>query len=404
MTDRILCVDDEPDLLQGIQRALRKKFAIETALGPEEALKAIAESGPYAVIMADMRMPVMNGVQLLAKVREMSPDTVRMMLTGNADQQTAIDAVNDGHIFRFLNKPCPPEKIAAALEAALEQHRLIVAEKELLSKTLGGSIKILTDVLGLVNPSAFGRASRVHRIVKGMCREIVLEKQWMMEIAAMISQIGCVAVPEETLSRVYRGEALSEAEEAVYRHHPQTGRELLEKIPRLEEVADIVAHQEDLYSDICRNGTAGRSDDSVLASMILKVALDWDALIMSGLAEDLAIAEMNDRQEAYHPQIMEALRQMLKVREVHVIRRVRLHDLYDGAILADDIRSIRGTLLCAKGQEISPSMRARLKNYLINVGIQTPIKIFVSVDSEFYRLHPSDDEREASSREAETVA
>ena len=148
MNERILCVDDDPSVLQAYQRSLRKRYTIEPALGGDEAIAAVASQGPYAVVVCDMRMPGMNGVQTLAKIREIAPDTVRMMLTGNADQQTALEAVNEGRIFRFMNKPCPPEVFAAALDAGLEQYRLITAEKELLSKTLSGSVKLLTDVLG----------------------------------------------------------------------------------------------------------------------------------------------------------------------------------------------------------------------------------------------------------------
>src|SRR3989304_7745085 len=171
-----------------------------------------------------------------------------MMLTAYADQQTALDAVNEGHIFRFMTKPCPPEVFARALEAGVAQYRLITAEHELLSHTLSGSIKVLTDVLGLVNPAAFGRASRVHRLVRQLCREMGLRRAWLIEIAAMLSQIGCVAVPEETLSKIFKGENLSFAEGEAFLTHPQTGRDLLIAIPRLEEAAEIIAHQDDLYN------------------------------------------------------------------------------------------------------------------------------------------------------------
>jgi DNA-binding NtrC family response regulator len=205
MTERILCVDDDPNVLQAYQRALRKQFHIEPAFGGEEALQAVAEQGPYAVVVSDMRMPGMNGIELLAKISEIAPDTVRMMLTGNADQETALEAVNQGHIFRFMTKPCPPEIFAKALEAGLAQYRLITAERDLLSKTLSGSVKVLTDVLGLVNPAAFGRAARVRRLVHELCARLPVGAAWQVEIAAMLSQIGCVAVPEETLAKVYNG-------------------------------------------------------------------------------------------------------------------------------------------------------------------------------------------------------
>lgn len=380
MNQRILCVDDDPNILQAYQRALRKRFQIELALGGEEALLAIKDQGPYAVVVSDMRMPGMDGVELLAKVRQLAPDTVRMMLTGNADQQTAINAVNEGCIFRFLSKPCAPEYLAKALQAGIEQHRLITAERELLTKTLSGAVKVLTDVLGLVNPIAFGRAGRVHRLAGRLCKELDAEKSWLIEIAALLSQIGCVSVPEETLTKVYRREDLSESEVKALQGHSEIGRDLLQRIPRLEDAAEIVAYQDKLYDG---RGTPpdGRTGEQIpLGSRILKVALDWDTLVSSGMDEEMALAQINDRQGWYDPAVVDALRSALNIRDVHVLRHVRVHEMVDGAILADDVRSIRGTLLCARGQEITPSMRARLKSYVANVGIHGLIGIFVPID------------------------
>lgn len=119
MSDNVLCVDDDPNILHAYQRALRKQFRIETALGGEEALGRVDSQVPYAVIVSDMRMPGMDGVQFLAAVRRKSPNSVRMMLTGNADQETAIRAVNEGHIFH----------------RALEQKDLLARSRDLLEVT-----------------------------------------------------------------------------------------------------------------------------------------------------------------------------------------------------------------------------------------------------------------------------
>jgi response regulator RpfG family c-di-GMP phosphodiesterase len=384
MNKRILCVDDEPCVLQAYQRALRKQFIIEGALGGEEALDAIAQKGPFAVIVADMRMPGMNGIQLLVKVKETAPDTVRMMLTGNADHQTAMNAVNEGHIFRFMSKPCPPEIFAKALEAGIAQYRLITAEHELLSQTLSGSIKVMTDVLGLVNPAAFGRSSRVHRLVRQLCRSMGLRRAWLIEIAAMLSQIGCVAIPGKTLSKVFKGHELSPAEEKVFLSHPQTARDLLRHIPRLEEIVEVIVHQNDFYLSNDKIPHDARAEDIVLGSNILKLSLDWDTLIFSGMSNDLAMAELNGRKGWYNPDALAALRNVERITDNRMIQRVHVQDLLDGAVLADDVRSKTGMLLCTKGQEVTPSMRARLRNYAANVGIQMQIKIFTPVSGESY--------------------
>ncbi|HOM18025.1 MAG TPA: response regulator [Thermoguttaceae bacterium] len=377
MNEKILCVDDEPNILDAYRRTLRKWFNIDVASGGEEALRAIAERGPYAVIVADMRMPGMNGVELLAKVREVAPLTVRMMLTGNADQQTAIQAVNQGHIFRFLSKPCAPEDFANALEAGLEQHRLLTAERQLLTQTLSGAVKVLVDVLSMLKPMAFGRASEVRRVVHQLCEQLQVQNAWAVEIAAALSQIGCITVPEKILAKVYRGEALSGEELEIYQQHPKVGHELIRKIPRLEEAAEIIGYQEKLYNGKGFPQDFRAGEDIPLGARILKAALDWTSLLAAGLQPEMAFVHMRQRQGWYDPKVIEALKHALEISEEYAVRELRVNQLADGMILAEDIHSIHGTLLCPKGQEITPAVRHRLRNYMVNVGIQGPIRVFV---------------------------
>ncbi|MBL8727948.1 MAG: hybrid sensor histidine kinase/response regulator [Planctomycetes bacterium] len=139
---RILFVDDDPRLLDGIRRRLRGRFQVETAIGPEQGLEVLAAQPPFAVVVADMNMPGMDGATFLGRVQEISPDSVRMMLTGNADLDTAIAAVNGGHIFRFMQKPIGSDDLERFLCAGLQQRELVdsmrraaVAEQTLLAKS-----------------------------------------------------------------------------------------------------------------------------------------------------------------------------------------------------------------------------------------------------------------------------
>ena len=131
MSEEILCVDDEPAVLAGFKRTLRSTFAIETAEGGQAGLAEIAANGPYAVVVSDMSMPGMNGIEFLSEVQKMAPDTVRIMLTGHTDHETASAAINEGRIFRFLIKPCDLKRLAEALKAGIEQYRYLTAENEL---------------------------------------------------------------------------------------------------------------------------------------------------------------------------------------------------------------------------------------------------------------------------------
>ena len=185
----------------------------------------------------------MDGIQLLSKVKDQYPETVRMMLTGNADQETAIEAVNKGQIFRFLNKPCPTSTLVMAIALAIRQYSLITAEKELLDKTLMGSITVLSEVLSLASPIAFSSGLRVKAVVGEIAKKLQLHNIWQFEIAALMSQIGCITLPPDTLNKLYSGQELNAEEKTMYQDHPQIGSKLLEKIPRLETVAAIIAHQ-----------------------------------------------------------------------------------------------------------------------------------------------------------------
>jgi DNA-binding NtrC family response regulator len=131
MTKKILCVDDDPNLLHALARQHGRRFDIHTALGCENGILALKDDGPFAVVISDLRMPGIDGIRFLSLVRRVSPDTVRIILTGQDDLQSELEAVNEGKVFQFLTKPCPPERLAQSFESALEQYRLIAAEREL---------------------------------------------------------------------------------------------------------------------------------------------------------------------------------------------------------------------------------------------------------------------------------
>lgn len=108
-----------------------EEWGVDFVNSSGEAARLMSEQC-FDVVMSDMTMPEMTGVELLALAELNSPDTVRIMLTGNRDQKTARDAVNLGHVFRFLSKSCQPEEMIFALEAGIRQHQLLTAERELL--------------------------------------------------------------------------------------------------------------------------------------------------------------------------------------------------------------------------------------------------------------------------------
>jgi serine phosphatase RsbU (regulator of sigma subunit) len=123
VSDRVLFVDDDPKILAAFQRQLRKKVAIETVESGAEGLEVLRRNGPFSVVVTDYCMPSMNGIEFLGRARQISPETVRMLLTGSADLGAAIQAVNQGNIFRFLTKPCSPDNLLEAVQTGIDKYR-----------------------------------------------------------------------------------------------------------------------------------------------------------------------------------------------------------------------------------------------------------------------------------------
>lgn len=375
MTEKILFVDDETNVLESIARQLRKRFSLSTAVGGQEALRIMKEQGPFAVIVSDMRMPVMDGVQLLEQVKELYPDTVRMMLTGNADQGTAIEAVNKGQIFKFLNKPSSTAVLVPALALAQRQYRLITAEKELLDKTLKGSVKVLSELLSLSNPTAFSCGYRIKNIVVELATLLNQGQIWKFEIAALMSQIGCITLPIEILHKKNAGIELTEEEEEMYRSHPKVGASLLAGIPRLESVAAMIEGQMqsyDAFSEELPDDEAG-----VFGAQILHVALDYDHLLFRGTNHKDAIRELSRETGRYNPEILKLLGNVT-LQEKHVsIVSLRIQDISVGMFAEEDIHAKNGILLAPKGQEITWPVLQGLLNFSRQVGVREPVMVRV---------------------------
>jgi response regulator RpfG family c-di-GMP phosphodiesterase len=369
MRKRILCVDDEPNVLQAFERQFRKQFELETALGPERGLEKLARDGSFAVVVSDLRMPVMDGIEFLTRVRAHWPDTVRIMLTGQADLNSAIAAVNQGNIFQFLSKPCPAEMLARALNSGLDHHRLITAERELLEETLRGSIGVMSEILSLVNPVAFSRAERIRRYVLHIVGRLNLPGQWQYELAAMLSQIGCVAVPTEVLDKYFDAQPLSAAERNILTSQASVGHKLLARIPRLEEVARMVGNQH-----LARREPGGSTDAVGTGSSLLKAALDFDELLMGGKEPAAGLAEMA-RRGIYDARFLAALEQVQVQMAECELRLVELAELKTGMTTNSNVYSKTGLLLMGTGQQITASAIARLQTFALTAGVVVPIGV-----------------------------
>lgn len=373
MSDRILCVDDDPAILAGFQRTLRRLGEIDIAPTGGDALQMASTFGPYAVIVADMHMPGMDGVTMLTRLREASPDTVRVMLTGAEDGATAAGAVNRGQIFRFLAKPCPPDELAQAVAAAIRQYHLAVAERDLLQRTLAGTIHMLTTILAMVDPHGSGRAPESRERIREFCSRAGIADDWEVEIAAMLHGIGWAAIPPETAARAHNGGELTGAERAMVAAVPETGAGLLAGIPRLAGVAEMVRHQ---VRDWDGPGEP-RRERIPPGARALRVLLDHERLVADGLDPGAALGVMRGRSGCYDQAMLAVMAALLPRRAAGAagMHRLPLHELRPGMILRSDIETASGQKLMVAGRVLSEALIERILNFAKVTPLREPITV-----------------------------
>lgn len=376
MAEKILFVDDEPNVLQSMQRQLHNRFKVRTAGSADEALRILKEEGPFAVIVSDMRMPGMNGIELLARTKDLYPDMVRLMLTGYADQETAMEAVNSGQIFRFLTKPCPQSTFVIALALALRQHRLIIAEKELLHKTLKGSIHVLSELLSVANPLAFSAGLRIQDAVVQIAAALHLPNLWQYEIAALMSQIGCITLPVDILNKVYAGVNMTQEERELFSNHPLVGASLLEKIPRLENVTTMIGLQQQRFDAyLTKPGPAG-AEEVVIGAQILKAVIDFDQHLMRGMSRGEAFGALRRQSGAYNPKVLAALA-AVKFEEQRQVLSLSVAQVSVGMVAMEDIVTKNQVLIIPKGLTITWPMLQGLLNFSRKVGVVEPVRVMI---------------------------
>lgn len=381
MNDRILFVDDDSSLLAAFQRNFRKQFTFDTALGSSEALRMAKDSGPYAVVVADMNMPGMNGIELLEKIQSVSPYSVRLMLTGNADQQTAVDAVNRGAVFKFLSKPCPPEQLAQAVQSALKQHELLRMERELLEGTVAGSVRMLTDVLGMVAPDALGRGQLLRESMSRLVVASGLEPGWELELSATLSNIGYAVVPPHILRKLGTGADLLATEQSILRRTPQAGHDLLAGIPRFQTVARNILYQATRYdgSGFPDDGLAGTK--LPLGARLIKILNDRLDLENDGVVKNRALETMRARVGHYDPALLEQCFTCMSDFMASVLTKERpvlslsVKLLAPGDIVVSDIVMREGLTLIRAGSTLTSMMIRRLGNFSELSEVQEPVLV-----------------------------
>ncbi|WP_165440664.1 response regulator [Rubripirellula amarantea] len=372
---RILIVDDEDVIVQLYQLQLGDRYEIEIAHSGEIGLELIAAQDQFAVVVSDMNMPGgMSGAEFLNQVRQVSPESVRVMLTGVDLREVASVAVNQGQVFRFLTKPCPAEQLAKTIDESLEQYRIKRAEKDLLDKTLSGSVRLLVDMLSISSPLAFGRAARVRRTVEGLCGLSGVSSSWEIVLAAMLCEVGCISLNEEILQKLHYGEPLTAHEQLEFARHPELGSKLVSRIPRLENIGRLIAAQLRPFSD-----AMDYPDEAELIQRAnyLHVSLEYDRLLQAGISPLRAAATIRLAPRKFSPTIAGVLSKHVEQQLAMEVEEVSVSALRPGMVTDCNIETRDGTVVVTKGQQLTELQVSQIRR----LGSQIRQPIFVNVQA-----------------------
>lgn len=375
MKEVIFLVDDEPNVLSALTRELNafQYTDIVTAKDGLEAIELLRVTPNVALIISDYRMPGLDGISFLLEAQEICPDATRMILSGVADLEMATNAINLGQIFRLLLKPCAPENFIASVKAGIRQYELVTSERDLLQNTLKGSIKILTDLLAVINPDSFSQSNRISALARKFAVELGLVNAWEVELAGALCRIGCVTVPPVVLEAWMKGRILDEREHHMIDSVGKIGHHLLRNIPRLEKIAEGIRYQSTPFQPATPTINMPKVLDIPLIGRILKIVIDYDRFLSIEQNSKAAINRLVHQPNEYDTDLLKSFQRMItQEQEVESVAsakkesplvEVSIDEVKTGMVIMGHVFDKKGRLLIGSGTVVTDIVKLRLENY-----------------------------------------
>lgn len=392
MTDAfrtILAIDDDPDdariLVRNLQKLPELTINFLYYSDPEEGLEELSKRDVDLVFL-DYRIGALSGLDVLRRIRDAGDIRPVIILTGQGGENIAVELMRAGADDYLAKGNLNPEMLRRCMSHARERYLRRQAEdgqRDLLAKTLSGSVQMLVDLLQLLQPECFGRATRAAQIVEEICAKLELENTWEVDVAAMLSQVGCIQVPEKILNKACQGEELATSEKTTFWTHPKVAADLINRIPRMQGVAQIVAYQEKRFDGEGPPFDSTRGEEIPLGARILKLALDFDGLLSRGSSNYGALEIIRSRKGWYDPKIVETLAAKVGDKPEYEIQSVNLSQLKPEMVLDAHVLSRDGSTLICNGKMLTPQLIEQLQAYNRADGfedrIREPIRVQVPV-------------------------
>ncbi|HKC62206.1 MAG TPA: HD domain-containing phosphohydrolase [Pyrinomonadaceae bacterium] len=331
MAYKIMIVDDEPANLRLLERLFRRNYKVIPASSGEEALKLLNQHD-IALLITDQRMPAMTGIELLKRTVSLRPHMVRIILTGYTDVSALVEAINCGHVYKYVAKPWDNQELRLTVERALEhyetnrsRHELEQANKRLssrLQEMTGGMVRAIADALEAKDEFVYNHARRVSNYASAIARRMDLNAEAVEQIslAAFLHDIGKIGTPDSLL---LKPTDFTEEEQNLVKLHPERGARILSGLPDMADIANAIRYHHENY-DGSGYPEGLRAEQIPLISRIIRVADAYDTMtspraFSEAYDHDAALNQlMLDTSRLFDPAVVRAF---LKLESLTIIRR-----------------------------------------------------------------------------------
>ncbi|MEO0979918.1 MAG: HD domain-containing phosphohydrolase [Pseudomonadota bacterium] len=379
-SDLIVVADHDEAVRSGFERLFGDHHKVACFAESEEALRFLKQNPATCVIFSCFNLPGRGGTAFLRASEMIVPQAARVMLTRETSAEAIKKALNEAHAFIYLEKPCPQEELASALETALAHHKQQAKDRLLLERTLAGSVKLLIDMLALFHPEAFRRTGLVRKQALKIANEVGIRKTWELEMAVMLSPLGEALLPKQILARYRAARGLTEQERDVLDRSPAQTRDLLQNIPHLEKVSEFLYLSARGFdgSGFPKDGPTG--EDIPMISRILKLLTDLWYASPEGGPDAAAFEALAIKRKKYDRKLLEIARKVLLEEGLEErsgqISECNIHSLRPGDILVDDVLTESShELVLSRDHTLTPTTIRRLEHFHHTTGVRQPIRV-----------------------------
>ena len=374
----ILVVDDTPENIEVLEEILSPEYTVKAATKADLALKLLASGEAIDLILLDVMMPVMDGYAFCAKLKAdpRTHDLPIIFVTSKSEVDDEAKGLRLGAV-DYITKPFHPSIIKARVRTHLQLRKTQEELQKLLKQTLSGSIKVMADVISLFDAEVFDKATRLRAYMKKITEALHLRNAWLFDLAALLSQIGSVALPEETLANARAGVRLSAEEEASMLKIPEIGADLIKSIPNLEGVAGVIRSQMAPESGKRLAADLSGEDPLLLGAQLLGMTLRFDGFVEAGQTPDEAWLKMHMEPGRYDARLLEALKSCLQMRGSMKARSIAVGEMREGMILDENVFTAAHLLVVKRGAELNGPMLARLQRMAQLSLVKSPLLVLV---------------------------